>query len=120
MIHAKFHESDAVPQRRKCPRSTVQCRAKIRIGNRVYAGYVHNISPVGAKLRTITPIRRLGLVWLTLPDLPPLRCHLRWSDGYNAGVEFERRIHGPDFSNWLENRLGFNQFGGLAELAEVA
>jgi hypothetical protein len=34
------------------------------IGSRHYAGYLHNISRGGAKLRTITPIRKVGAVLL--------------------------------------------------------
>ena len=41
--------------RREFPRLQIDCRARIRIGNRQYAGYLH-ISQGGAKLRTITPI----------------------------------------------------------------
>src|SRR6478609_8514626 len=76
-------------QRRRFSRLEIQCRARIRIGDRQYAGYIHNISRGGAKLRTITPIRRLGTVVLRLPDLPPLRCRLCWTDAYHAGVTFE-------------------------------
>lgn len=82
------------------PRWDIQCRARIRIGNRQYAGYIHNISPAGAKLRTISSIRKLGAVILKLPDLPPIRCQLRWSDGYNAGVAFERTFARDEFSMW--------------------
>lgn len=96
-----------VPQRRRYPRCEILCRAKIQIGDRVYAGYIHNISPAGAKLRTITPIRRLGSVVLTLPDLPPIRCRLRWNDRNNAGVEFARVLAQSDFSQWVDARLGF-------------
>jgi hypothetical protein len=93
-------------QRRKFPRYDIQCRARIRIGTRQYAGYLHNISQGGAKLRTISPIRKLGNVILRLPDLPPLRCQLRWSDAYNAGVSFELVIPRADLSRWADTRAG--------------
>ena len=64
------------PTRRRFSRHQIQCRARICIAKRHYAGYLQNISRGGAKLRTITPIRRLGDVLLRLPDLPPLRCRL--------------------------------------------
>lgn len=100
--------SSPVMCRRHAQRHSIQCRAKIRIGNRHYTGYIHNISRAGAKLRTITPIRRLGPVVLTLPDLSPIRCQLRWTDSYNAGVEFARALRSADFTAWVEVRSHSN------------
>jgi hypothetical protein len=108
-----------IPKRRRYARCEILCRAKIRIGNRVYAGYIHNISPAGAKLRTITPIRGAGAVILTLPDLPPIRCRLRWSDGNNAGVEFARTVAALEFSEWVGARLGLRHLDRIAELTEL-
>ena len=96
-------EQPASDQRR-FPRIAVICPARIRIGNRQYAGYIHNISAGGAKLRTISAIRRTGIVLLRLPDLPPLRCRLTWSDTYNAGVAFDVPLDPESFSNWARNR----------------
>lgn len=93
-------------ERRKSDRLKLQCRARIRIGSRQYAGYLHNISRTGAKLRTITPIHRIGTVILRLPDLPPLRCRLCWADSYNAGVSFERPLSRTALSEWARNRSG--------------
>jgi hypothetical protein len=91
-------------QRRQFPRLDVQCRARIVIGRRHYAGYLHNISQGGAKLRTITPIRKIGSVLLRLPDLPPLRCQLRWTDSHNAGVAFELMLSRTVLSKWARER----------------
>jgi hypothetical protein len=90
--------------RRQFPRQDIQCRARIHIGSCHYAGYLQNISQAGAKLRTITPIRKLGPVLLRLPDLAPLRCELRWTDAYNAGVSFERGLTRTQFAKWLHSR----------------
>jgi len=43
-------------------------------------------------------------VILRLPDLPPLRCQLRWSDPYNAGVAFELRLSREELLNWARQR----------------
>jgi PilZ domain-containing protein len=89
------------------------------IGTRHYAGYLHNISQGGAKLRTITPIRKLGSVLLRLPDLPPLRCTLRWTDAYNAGVAFELAISHADLAEWAKSRSGQCELLAVCEIAEV-
>lgn len=104
--------------RRNSQRHSIHCRAKIQIGKRHYTGYIHNISRAGAKLRTITPIRRVGPVVLTLPDLPPIRCELRWTDSYNAGVQFARALRLADFSAWAEARSGVD-VACLAVAAEL-
>jgi hypothetical protein len=92
--------------RRAFDRHNVSCRARIVIGTRHYAGYLHNISRGGAKLRTITPIGRIGTVLLKLPDLPPIRCRLQWSDCYNAGVAFELLLRSDIIADWLRGRCG--------------
>lgn len=107
-------------QRRRFPRIEIQCRARILIGTRQYAGYLHNISRGGAKLRTISSIRKLGPVMLRLPDLPPLRCRLCWSDSYHAGVKFELPLAARDFREWMKTRGGaFGFDGDFAEVSEL-
>jgi hypothetical protein len=96
---------ERLSKRRQFPRHDIQCRARIHIGSCHYAGYLQNISQAGAKLRTITPIRKLGPVLLRLPDLPPLRCELRWTDAHNAGVSFELGLTRAQLMEWLESRL---------------
>lgn len=103
--------------RREFVRLSVQCRARIVIGPRHYAGYLHDISAAGAKLRTITPIGKLGIVLLRLPDLPPLKCKLRWTDSHNAGVRFETPLASAVLSDWARNRnIGRRHKAVVAEL----
>jgi len=103
MSHA-FQDARPVRQRRRHPRIGVQCRARINIGARQYAGYIHNISERGAKLRTISSIRKLGKITLRLPDLPPLHCRLCWTDAYHAGVIFELPLSKQELRQWVESR----------------
>ncbi|HJR83685.1 MAG TPA: PilZ domain-containing protein [Sphingomicrobium sp.] len=120
MLLANTHrDGKCFPQRRKFPRYDVQCRARIRIGNRQYAGYVHNISRGGAKLRTITPIRKLGSVILRLPDLPPLCCGLRWTDAFNAGVSFEMLLSASKLARWARTRSSSPDCKLVAEIVEL-
>ena len=106
------------PQRREFERFQILCRARIRIGNRQYAGYLHNISQGGARLRTLTPIRRIGNVILRLPDLPALRCKLRWTDSYHAGVSFELSLSPQMLSDWARARSAQGKSNQLVE-AEI-
>jgi|KBSSwiS6_1023812.scaffolds.fasta_scaffold99743_1 hypothetical protein len=118
-----FQGMQPVRQRRRFPRFAVQCRARILIGKRQYAGYIHNISEGGAKLRTVSSIRRIGKVVLRLPDLPPLRCRLSWTDAYHAGVVFELRLTKAQLRHWVESRAAFAELNkgpeAECELVEV-
>ncbi|HEY1213393.1 MAG TPA: PilZ domain-containing protein [Bryobacteraceae bacterium] len=100
-LHANFIAED---QSRKFARFDVQCRARICIGQRQYAGYLDNISRGGAKIRTITLIRKPGPVLLHIPDLPPFRCDLRWADSHCAGLAFELELSSCDFVRWMQSR----------------
>lgn len=92
-------------QRRQFPRYGLQCRANIRIGTRHYAGFLHNISQKGAKLRTLTSIGEPGVVVLRLPDLRPLRCELRWIDRHHAGVAFNHPLTKLELRAFVKGRL---------------
>lgn len=128
MYHAGASEDvRTVSRRRRHTRYGVQCRARIQIGFRHYTGYLHNISEGGARLRTITSIGKLGHVVLRLPDLPPLKCSLRWTDAYNAGVIFELKLSEAELHRWIQQRAAFTAlnhgpephaelFGALPEL----
>jgi len=56
-------------------------------------------------------------VILRLPDLRPLRCQLRWSDSYNAGVSFELALSLPELVAWAETRA--RQVSRAAEIIEL-
>ncbi len=119
LVHA-FEEAQPAEQRRRFPRFEVQCRAKIRIGKRYYAGYIHNISEAGAKLRTISSIRKIGAVTLQLPDLPPVQCRLCWTNAYHAGVLFNRPLTKNELQRWMARRKAFKQLNpGLEPYCEL-
>ena len=126
LSHA-FQETRSVRQRRRFPRYAVQCRARIIIGKRQYAGYIQDVSEGGARLRTVTSIRKLGKVLLRLPDLPPLSCRLSWTDAYHAGVVFDRRLTTAQLRQWVQNRAAFVELNNgpeaeceLIELDDIA
>lgn len=96
-------------RRRRYRRLEIQCRARIRIGNRQYAGFLDNISQGGARLRTLSAIRDLGTVYLRVPDLPPLRCELRWTDSFTAGVSFSVPLTEAELLRWAKTRSSFRR-----------
>ena len=100
-----------LPCQRQFARFAAACPARIRIGTRQYFGYLDNISQGGAKLRTVTAIREPGPVLLRLPDLAPLKCELRWTGEYDAGVAFEPPSSLPQLRRWARTRLSCDAVG---------
>ena len=82
----------------------LRCRARIHIGGRHYSGYLDNISRKGAKLTTIAPIVEPGVVLLALPDLPTLKCQIRWIGTNHAGVEFAQPLSIAALTIWVQGR----------------
>jgi hypothetical protein len=91
--------------RRKSPRLSLRCRARIRIGKREYAGYIEDISKDGARIRTLTPVRGSGPVCLIIPDLPVTRGHIRWMEPHGGGVCFTMSMCGSALEEWARSRL---------------
>ena len=123
LVSHAFQEAQPTRQRRRFARFAVQCRARIIIGKRQYAGYIQDVSEGGARLRTVSSIRKLGKVVLRLPDLPPLNCRLRWTDAYHAGVVFEQRLTKAELRQWVQTRAAFLELNGPeaeCELVELA
>lgn len=102
------HSGEPPTQRRRFERLEIRCRARIHIGNRHYAGYIHNISEGGVKLTTLTPIRDSGEVFLSLPDLPPLRGQLCWAEVVDGGVSFHSSFPPELILKWARGRIGVN------------
>ena len=101
--------ASAYTDRRMSNRRELQCRARIRIANRQYSGFLSNLSEGGAKLRTASPIRKLGRVVLQLPDLPPLLCEIRWNDHCNAVIRFGVLLPTRVLSQWTRARTSRQQ-----------
>ena len=97
--------SSPASERRKTPRLNFRCRARIRVGNRHYAGYIEDISNDGARIRTLTPLRETGPVYLLIPDLPPIRGHVRWRKPDSGGVCFSMSVAGPLLAEWARSRM---------------
>lgn len=89
---------------RQFSRLDVRCRARIRIGNREYAGYVKNISEGGARIVTLSPILDFGPVQLRLPDLPPLWAVLRWAEPNGGGISFCLKLETTVLEQWALTR----------------
>jgi hypothetical protein len=75
-----------------------------RIGMSKFTVDVHDISPRGCRLDTVERPAVDEQVLVKFDSLEPIECHVRWIEGHETGVEFDRPIH-PAVFDMLAARL---------------
>ena len=94
-----------VTRRRSLPRATAMARAALRSNGRTYGVELRDISASGAKVRTGRIKSLEGSIVLTLPDLPPMKAFVRWTDGEYAGLSFATPLPIQIIAGWLDERI---------------
>ena len=69
--------------------ASVQCRR----GMARETVEVLDLSPGGARVRALSPLRSGHAVWLRLPGLEPVEARVVWTRGFESGCEFVRALH---------------------------
>lgn len=94
------------PQRRRStPRVDVEASAYLRTGGRILRAAVCDISSMGTRIRTPSPLVAGDRAIITLTDLPSLDAYVRWSSDDEAGLVFETPIPMQVIANWIEGRV---------------
>lgn len=94
------------PQRRRAtPRVNVEASACLRTGGRICRAVICDISSMGARVRTTSPLVPGDRAIVTLTDLPALDAYVRWTSGDEAGVVFETPIPMQVIAHWIEGRV---------------
>jgi hypothetical protein len=91
-------------KRRALPRISVQCPGQLSTGLRSTDVVLQDISQGGASLETVTEVRDLKNVRLSLPDLPPVAGVVRWVCGTKIGVSFNEYIAFELLARWIQAR----------------
>jgi hypothetical protein len=89
--------------RRRMPRTIIETRGTLQIGHVGYQAHLLDISPVGARVRTIKPLDFPGPATLRLPKLPLLPSRICWLDEKDAGLTFNVPIEMRTLEDWLES-----------------
>ena len=95
----------AATKRRSTPRLNASARLLLRTGGKTYSGELRDISASGARIRTTKPVSSDHSITLDLPDLPPLKAYVRWTDETEVGVVFETPIPIQIIAKWLDGRV---------------
>lgn len=93
-------------RRRTTPRVNVKAAACLRTGGRIYSAAVCDISSMGARIKTNSPLKPGDRAIVTLSDLPALESFVRWSEGDEAGLVFETPIPMQIIAHWIDGRIG--------------
>jgi len=97
---------ERAPVERKQKRRKIRCEVGLRkLGHGVYRVDVRDLSPSGCKVTLVERPRQEDRMLIKFDGLDALDCRVRWVDGYEAGLEFDRPIHGAVF-DLLLTRLG--------------
>lgn len=91
-------------KRRSSPRVNATARAILRTGGKTISAELCDISASGAKVRTNRQIAPGPSVQLTLPGMPPIRAHVRWTEEEELGLSFETPIPIGLIAGWLNER----------------
>jgi hypothetical protein len=93
-----------VGKQARMPRIAVSCPARLLVRNRLLTGRVVNVSEGGLKIRTQRPLELDAPVVVTLPDLPPMNGHVRWTKLDVAGIAFAEPLPFEALATWLQQR----------------
>jgi len=92
-------------RRRSTPRVNIEANACVRSGGRIQAAVIHDISCMGARITTTSPLNVGDRAIVTLRDLPALPSYVRWSEGEEAGLVFEAPIPMQIIAHWVDGNV---------------
>lgn len=92
-------------RRRAIPRVAVEASATLRTGGRTRRAAVCDISSVGARVRTHSPLTPGDRAMVTLDNMPTISAYVRWSDGGESGLSFETPIPMQIIASWVDGRI---------------
>jgi hypothetical protein len=92
-------------RRRTTPRVAVETIATLRTAGRTCRGNASDISSLGARVRTRSPLIAGGRVIVTFADLPPINAYVRWSNADESGLVFETPIPMQIVAGWIDRTL---------------
>ena len=92
-------------RRRSMPRVKATSYAVMRVGGRMLAAVLRDISSMGARVTTSRSLEVGTLAIIRLPDLPELKAHVRWTECSESGLVFETPIPMQVISEWIDGRI---------------
>ena len=92
-------------RRRSMPRVKATSYAVLRVGGRMVAAVLRDISSMGARITTSRSLEVGALAIIRLPDLPELKARVRWTECSETGLVFETPLPMQILAEWIEGRI---------------
>ena len=92
-------------KRRSSPRVKAAARVLLRTGGRTYPAELQDVSAIGARIRTLRPVKLGPSVMVTLPDLPAIKAFVRWNEETDLGLAFDAPLPIQLIAEWMNERL---------------
>ena len=90
--------------RQRLPRVAVDCTAWVRDGATMHRSRAVNISQGGLRITAASDLPIGAELVVTLVGLPPIPGLLRWRDGDQYGISFNRTLALPVLVSWLREQ----------------
>ena len=65
---------------------------------------IYDVSTGGCRIQLTKTVEIGDVLWVSLPGLESIQATVRWTDGWTAGVEFEKALH-PSVLEMVEKRI---------------
>jgi hypothetical protein len=90
MLAAEFQSADTAGRRRSA-RAPIALDGQIGKSGRTLCKVI-DVSRHGVRLAIHSALKQGSTIWLTLPEIGQIAAHVRWSDDFSAGIEFQKPI----------------------------
>lgn len=91
---------------RRAERRPVRAAAQCRRGTSREAVEVLDLSPAGARVKALAPLRIGYSIWLKLPGIEAREARVAWTKGFESGCEFVNPLHPAVFDSLLAAQGG--------------
>ena len=89
--------------RRRMPRATVEASGTLTVGTLHYHANLLDISPAGARVRTVKPLVSAGQAALRLPNFTIIPSRICWLGECDVGLKFNEALEMRALEEWLES-----------------
>lgn len=104
--------ADLVPEParrlRRGDRRQIRTKAQCRRGTMRETVEILDLSPGGARVRAVAPLRIGFAIWIRLPGIEPQEARVVWTQGFESGCEFACPLHPAVFDALVAGRIGSN------------
>jgi hypothetical protein len=93
--------------RARPPRLEIKCAASVKIGRKHHQAEIRDISQGGVKMALRDPSCLDQKVVVTVESLGSIAGRVRWCDGVQAGIVWDKPLSFEQLAEWMSKRVEF-------------